>query len=149
MVGWGFSASDATAVSNLPAIFFWASKAPRMAGTGHMGFSPRLWGLLTRGSKPSSGFGAGVSPELGSASHPKFLLTPAFKGFSIAGCACAQGPCRSQAESALKVQEKKREMRSGQRCARGFPAPQENGRRRQWAGERRAEPRVPPGPCSV
>lgn len=92
-VGLGFfsSVSGAPAVSNLPAIFFWASKAPRMAGSGHMGFSPRLWGLVTRGSNPSSGFGAGVSPELGSALHPKFLLTPAFKGCFIAGCACARG----------------------------------------------------------
>lgn len=86
-----FSVSGAPAVSNLPAIFFWASKAPRMAGSGHMGFSPRLWGLVTRGSNPSSGFGAGVSPELGSVLHPKFLLMPAFKGCFIAGCACARG----------------------------------------------------------
>lgn len=90
-VGGFFSVSDATDGSNLPAIFFWASKAPRMAGTGHMGFSPRLWGLVTRGSKGSSGCGAGISPELGSALHPQFLLTPAFQGYFTAGCACAQG----------------------------------------------------------
>lgn len=89
--GWGgwfyfffFFVSNATAVSNLPAIFFWASKAPKMTATSHMGFSTRLWGLITRSSKPSSGFGASISPELVSASRPKFLLTPTFKVYFIA-----------------------------------------------------------------
>lgn len=37
--------SSPTAVSNLPAIFFWASKAPKISATGHMGFSTGLCGV--------------------------------------------------------------------------------------------------------
>lgn len=101
---WGFAVSGATAVSNLPAIFFWASKAPRMAGTGHMG-SPSAVEFGYEGSKPSSGFGAGVSPEPGSVLHPKFPFTPTFTGFLMAGCGVLGAPCRSQAGIALKAQE--------------------------------------------
>lgn len=79
-----FLVSNAAAVSNLPAIFFWASKAPKMTATSHMGFSTRQWGLITRGSKPSSGFGGSISPALLSSLRPNFLLTPAFKVYFIA-----------------------------------------------------------------
>lgn len=79
-----FFVSNATAVSNLPAIFFWASKAPKKTATSHMGFLTRLWGLITRASKPSSRFRASISPELVSALHPKFLLTPTFKVYFTA-----------------------------------------------------------------
>lgn len=79
-----FFFSNATAVSNLPAIFFWASKAPKMTATSHMGFLTQLWGLITRASKPSSRFRASISPELVSALHPKFLLTPTFKVYFTA-----------------------------------------------------------------
>lgn len=143
-----FPVSDATDVSNLPAIFFWASKAPRMAGSGHMGFSPRLWGLVTRGSKRSSGFGAGISPELGSASHPQFLFTPAFKGYFTAGCACARGSLPEPGGDCLKMQENKREIRGRGRDALAVPCPAGTREEGQWTQEQ--SPRGSSwAPCSV
>lgn len=62
-------ASTSPAGSNLPAIFFGASKAPEMTASSHMGFS-----LCPQVAEPSSGFRVSISLHFEGLLPPKFFV---------------------------------------------------------------------------